>query len=136
MFTKMFGPPPLANNYSYADRTTLRRSCCERRACLEGRDYSRPHSPRDATHILELHYAWWERRMRDNGKEDARQMREDARKRGGGGGGGINDGGRSDGTLWYMYNREMPCCLITHATLFGTPQSKTVSQCMTILVKC
>ena len=27
MFTKMFGSPPLANNYSYADRTTLRRSC-------------------------------------------------------------------------------------------------------------
>ena len=84
----MFGPPPLANDYSYADRTTLRRSCRERRACLEGRDYSRPRSPRDATHILELHYAWWERRMRDNGKEDARQMRdnekEDARKRGGG----------------------------------------------------
>ena len=22
MFTKMFGPPPLANDYSYADRTT------------------------------------------------------------------------------------------------------------------
>ena len=60
--------------------------------------------------------------MRDNGKEDARQMqgneKEDARKRGGGGytrggaltipilsmwknrgGGRINDGGRSDGTL-------------------------------------
>ena len=32
MFTKMFGPPPLANDYSYADRTTLRRSCRERRA--------------------------------------------------------------------------------------------------------
>ena len=61
----------------------------------EGRDYSRPRSPRDVTHILELHYAWWERRMRDNGKEDARQMRdnekEDARKRGGGGGGGGAD---------------------------------------------
>ena len=54
----------------------------------EGRDNSRPRSPRDVTHILELHYAWWERRMRDNRKEDARQMRdnekEDARKRGGG----------------------------------------------------
>ena len=88
MFTKMFGPPPLANDYSYADRTTLRRSCRESRArALNGRDYSRPRSPRDATHILELHYAWWERRMRDNGKEDAHQMRdnekEDARKRGG-----------------------------------------------------
>ena len=33
----------------------------------EGRDYSRPRSPRDVTHILELHYAWWELRMRDNG---------------------------------------------------------------------
>ena len=22
MFTKMFGPPPLANDYSYADRTS------------------------------------------------------------------------------------------------------------------
>ena len=32
---------------------------------------SRPRSPRDVTYILELHYAWWERRMRDNGKEDA-----------------------------------------------------------------
>ena len=45
-------------------------------------------------HILELHYAWWERRIRDNGKEDTRQMRdnekEDARKRGG----RINEGGR------------------------------------------
>ena len=127
MFTKMFGPPPLANDYSYADRTKLRRSCRERRECLEGRDYSRPRSPRDATHILELHYAWWERRMRDNGKEDAGQMRdnekEDARKRGGGadkqggahsryqffrcgkiggGGGRINDGGYSDGTLRYI----------------------------------
>ena len=95
MSTKMFGPPPLANDYSYADRTTLRRSCRERRACLEGRDYSRPCSLRDGTHMLELHYAWWERRMRDNGKEDARQMRdnekEDARK---GGGGRINEGGR------------------------------------------
>ena len=62
--------------------------------------------------------------MRDNGKEDARQMRdnekEDARKRGGaftipilsmlknrgggGGGGRINDGGRSDVTLRYIYS--------------------------------
>ena len=50
MFTKMFGPPLLANDYSYADRTTLRRSCGDRRACLEGRDYSRPRSPRDAMH--------------------------------------------------------------------------------------
>ena len=41
MFTKMFGPPPLANDYSYADRMTLRRSCRERRVCLEGQDYSR-----------------------------------------------------------------------------------------------
>ena len=61
----------------------------------EGRDYSQPRSPRDVTHNLELHYAWWERRMRDNRKEDARQMRdnekEDARK---GGGGWINEGGR------------------------------------------
>ena len=32
---------------------------------------SRPRSPRDVTHILELHCAWWESRMRDNGKEDA-----------------------------------------------------------------
>ena len=32
---------------------------------------SRSRSPRDVTHILELHYAWWERRMRDNGKKDA-----------------------------------------------------------------
>ena len=52
------------------------------------------HVPREIAHVLELHYAWWER---DNGKEDARQMRdnekEDARKRGGGadkrGGGAI-----------------------------------------------
>ena len=65
----------------------------------EGRDCSRPRSPRDVTHILELHYAWWERRMRDNGKEDARQMRdnekEDALGKGGGvdkrGGGRIHD---------------------------------------------
>ena len=94
MFTKMFGPPPLANDYSYADRMTLRRSCREHRVCLEGRDYSWPRSPRDAMHILELLYAWWERRMRDNGKEDARQMRdnekEDARKRGGDKRGGAN----------------------------------------------
>ena len=45
------------------------------------------HVPRDVTHILALHYAWWERRMRGNGKEDARRMRdngkEDARKMGG-----------------------------------------------------
>ena len=45
-------------------------------------------------HILELYYAWWERWMRDNGKEDAHWMRdnekEDARKRGGG---QINEGG-------------------------------------------
>ena len=34
-------------------------------------------------HILALHYAWWERRMRDNGKEDARKR-----------GGRINEGGR------------------------------------------
>ena len=68
--------------------------------------------------------------MRDNGKEDARRMRDnrkDARKRGGGwinegghihdinsfnvemggggGGGRINDGGHSDGTL--RYNRTL-----------------------------
>ena len=114
MFTKMFGPPPLANDYSYADRTTLRRSSGDRRTCLEGRDYSRPRSPRDATHILELHYAWWERRMRDNEKEDARKrggwineggaftipillMRKNR------GWGRINDGGRSGGTLRYNY---------------------------------
>ena len=82
---------------------------------------SRPRSPRDVTHILELHYAWWERRMRNNGKEDAVGC-EITRKRtlgkGGGadkrvgahsryqffqcgkiGGGRINDGGRSGGTL-------------------------------------
>ena len=45
--------------------------------------------------------------MRDNGKEDAVGC-EITRKRtlgkgGGGGGGRINDGGRSGGTLRYMY---------------------------------
>ena len=58
---------------------------------------SRPRSPRDVTHILELHYAWWERRMRDNGKKDAVGC-EITRKRtlgkGGGRGGRINKGGR------------------------------------------
>ena len=72
MFTKMFGPPPLSNDYSYADRTTDDDHAVS--VAHEGRDYSRPRSPRDVTHILELHYVWWERRMRDNGKEDARQM--------------------------------------------------------------
>ena len=50
---------------------------------------SQPRSPRDVTHILELYYAWWERRMRDNGKEDAVGC-EITRKRtlGKGGGGG------------------------------------------------
>ena len=53
MFTKMFGPPPLANDYSYADRIMNdRRSCCEHR---KGRHYSRPRSPKDVTHILALH---------------------------------------------------------------------------------
>ena len=87
MFTKMFGPPPLANDYSYADRTTT--TIMPRASRVKAETiYSRPLSLRDVMHILELHYAWWERRMRDNGKEDARRMRdnekEDARKRGGG----------------------------------------------------
>ena len=55
---------------------------------------SRPRSPRDVTHILELYYAWWERQMRDNGKEDVVgceiRRKRTLRK----GGGGINKGGR------------------------------------------
>ena len=85
---------------------------------------SRPRSPRDVTHIFELHYAWWERQMRDNGKEDAVRCEitrkrtlgkgGGADKRGGahsryqffrcgkiGGRGRINDGERSGGTLRY-----------------------------------
>ena len=53
---------------------------------------SRPRSPRDVTHILELHYAWWERRMRDNGKEDAIGC-EITRKRTLGKGGGADKRG-------------------------------------------
>ena len=53
---------------------------------------SQPCSPRDVTHILELHYAWWERRMRDNGKEDAVGC-EITRKRTVGKGGGADKRG-------------------------------------------
>ena len=73
MFTKMFGPPPLANDYSYADRIMNDYDNHAVSVTREGRDYSRPRSPIDVTHILALHYAWWERLMRDNGKEDARK---------------------------------------------------------------
>ena len=59
---------------------------------------SRPRSPRDVTHILELHYAWWERRMRDNGKDaigcEITRKRTLGKGGGGGGGGRINEGGR------------------------------------------
>ena len=93
MFTKMFGPPPLANDYSYADRI-MNDYDNHAMSVVKAADYSRPRSLRDVTNILALHYAWWERRMRDNGKEDARQMqgngKEDTRKRGG----QINEGGR------------------------------------------
>ena len=97
---------------------------------------SRQRSPRDVTHILELHYAWWERRMRDNGKEDAVGC-EITRKRTLGKGGGadkrggahsryqffrcgkiggerINDGGRSGGTLRYYYNFLYIGCAAVH----------------------
>ena len=53
---------------------------------------SRPRSPRDVMHILELHYAWWERRMRDNGKGDAVGC-EITRKRTLGKGGGADKRG-------------------------------------------
>ena len=74
----------LANDYSYADRimNDYDDHAVRRR---EGQDYSQPRSPRDVTHILALHYAWWEHRMRDNGKEDARKRGGGADKRGGGG---------------------------------------------------
>ena len=55
---------------------------------------SRPRSPKDVTHILELHYAWWERRMRDNGKEDAVGCDITRKRTLGKGGGRINEGGR------------------------------------------
>ena len=93
MFTKNAWIPSIGERLQLRrqDHERLQRSCRERR---EGRDYSRSRSPRDVMHILALHYAWWERWMRDNGKEDARRMRyngkEDARKRGGG---RINEGG-------------------------------------------
>ena len=54
---------------------------------------SRPRSPRDVAHILELHYAWWERRMRDNGKEDAVGCEITKKRTLGKGGGRINEGG-------------------------------------------
>ena len=87
MFAKMLGPPPLANDYSYADR--IMNDYDDHDVSVVKAETSRPRSPRDVTHILALHYAWWERWTRDNGKEDARRMRdnlkEDARKKGGGG---------------------------------------------------
>ena len=75
----------MANDYSYADGATTMISAVKAETIN-----SRPRSPRDVTHILELYYAWLERRMRDNGKEDAVGC-EITRKRtlgkGGGGGG-------------------------------------------------
>ena len=73
----VYRPPPLANDYSYADR--IMNDYDDHAVSVVKAETSRPCSLRDVTHILALHYAWWERRMRDNGKEDAR-------KRGGGGG--------------------------------------------------
>ena len=85
MFTKMFGRPPLANDYSYADR--IMNDYNDHAVRVVKAETIVGHVPRDVTHILALHYAWWERRMRGNGKEDARRMRdngkEDARKMGG-----------------------------------------------------
>ena len=53
--------------------------------------------------------------MRDNGKEDARKR---------GGGGWINDGGRSDGTLRYMYAHTVHdyFCNYVHVTRTGGKQ--------------
>ena len=91
MFTKKFGSPPLANDYSYANRTTTMIMPLASRVKAETIN-SRPCSPRDVTHILELHCAWWERRMRDNGKEDAVGC-EITRKRTLGKGGGADKRG-------------------------------------------
>ena len=77
MFTKMFGPPPLANDYSYADR--IMNDYDDHAVSVVKAETIVGHVPREMSRTF-WHFIMHGGRMRDNGKEDAR-------KRGGGGGG-------------------------------------------------
>ena len=80
MFTKMFGPPPLANDYSYADR--IMNDYDNHAVSVVKAETIVGHVPREMSRTFWhfIMHSW----MRDNGKEDARKR----------GGGRINEGGR------------------------------------------
>ena len=90
---KMFGPPPLANDYSYANR--IMNDYDDHAVSVVKAETIVDHVPREMSHTF------WHFIMHGGSVGCEITGRRMLGKGGGGGGGRINDGGRSDGTLRY-----------------------------------